>query len=133
LSRDAARRDVWVLAMTDEELRDLVLRALDGLPVTSRSMFGGYGLYLGGAFFAVISEGTLYFRTDDESRADYVSRGMTALQPRYRPRGPKTVDRNFRVPPDVLADEGRLREWALRAASVAQQRPRSRPSRRGDA
>ena len=41
---------------------------------------------------------------------------MQALQPRYRPRGPKTVDRNFEVPADVLADEDALREWALRAA-----------------
>jgi DNA transformation protein len=105
--------------MTDDQLRDLVARALADFPFTSRRMFGGHGLYLDGAFFGVISDGKLYFRTADESRADYVSRGMRALQPRYRPRGRKTVDRNFEVPPDVLADAVALREWALPAARTA--------------
>jgi hypothetical protein len=41
---------------------------------------------------------------------------MPTLQPRYRPRGPKTVDRNFQVPPDVIADADLLRHWAIRAS-----------------
>jgi DNA transformation protein len=102
--------------MSDADLRDLLLVALDGLPVRSRRLFGGYGFYLDERFFAVISEGKLYFRTDDDSRATYTRRGMPALQPRHRPRGPKTVDRNFEVPEDVRDDAGALREWALRAA-----------------
>jgi DNA transformation protein len=102
--------------MTNDDLRAAVLDALAPLPVTARRLFGGYGLYLEGAFFGVISEGRLYFRTDDGSRADYVARGMRALQPKHRPRGPKTVDRNFEVPPDVLADAATLHAWALRAA-----------------
>lgn len=95
-----------------------MLEGLQPLPVTARAMFGGYGLYLEGAFFGVIDEGRLYFRTDDDSRPDYVDRGMTALQPKHRPRGPKTVDRNFEVPPDVMADASTLRSWALRAANA---------------
>ncbi len=80
-------------------------------------MFGGRGLYLDGTFFGVIFNGKLYFRTDDESRPEYVARGMPALQPPpHRPRGPKTVDRNFEVPPEVLADGRMLKEWALPAA-----------------
>jgi DNA transformation protein len=104
--------------MSDDDLRDLLVAALDGLPVRSRRLFGGYGFYLDDRFFAVISEGRLYFRTDDDSRAPYVERGMSPLQPRYRPRGPKTVDRNFEVPAGVRNDAGALREWALRAAAT---------------
>jgi DNA transformation protein len=81
-------------------------------------MFGGYGLYLEGRFFGVISDGVLYFRTDDDSRPAYVARGSRPLQPKHRPRGPKTVDRNFRVPEEVLADIDVLREWATRAAAA---------------
>lgn len=102
--------------MTDEELRDRVVGALGDLPVRSRRLFGGYGLYLQDKFFAVISDGNLYFRTDEASRPAYTQLGMQALQPRHRPRGPKTVDRNFRVPNAILNDAGQLREWALRAA-----------------
>jgi DNA transformation protein len=102
----------------DTHLRDRLLEALDGLPVRARAMFGGYGFYMEDAFFAVVSDGRLYFRTDDESREAYRARGMQALQPRHRPRGKRTVDRNFEVPPDVLDDATLLREWAMRAAGA---------------
>jgi DNA transformation protein len=104
--------------MTNEDLLRLVLQHLEPLPVTARSMFGGKGLYFDGKFFGVIFDGVLYFRTDDESRAAYSERGMAAYQPKHRPRGPKTVDRNFEVPPDILADPALLKEWALRAAQA---------------
>jgi DNA transformation protein len=105
--------------MTDAELAALVRERLEPLPATGRAMFGGRGLYLDGTFFGVIFDGKLYFRTDDESRPEYVKRGMPALQPPpHRPRGPKTVDRNFEVPPNVLADARLLKEWALRAAAA---------------
>ena len=67
--------------MSNEELRDAVLEALVPLPVTARRLFGGYGLYFEDAFFGVISDGRLYFRTDGESRGAYLDRGMPALQP----------------------------------------------------
>ncbi|MEX2246749.1 MAG: TfoX/Sxy family protein [Dehalococcoidia bacterium] len=101
-----------------EDLRERVLDALAPLPVRSRRLFGGLGFYLEDRFFAVIFDGVLYFRTDDETRPAYVQRGMPPLQPRHRPRGPRTVDRHFEVPPGVLADPTLLREWALRASSV---------------
>jgi DNA transformation protein len=104
--------------MADEPLTEHVLQQLDPLPVTVRRMFGMDGLYLGERFFAVVSDGRLYFRTDDESRAEYVERGMQPLQAKFRPRGPKTVDRHFEVPPDILEDAALLQAWAMRAAAV---------------
>lgn len=105
--------------MTTEEAKDNVVRGLVPLPVRARKMFGGYGLYLEDQFFGVISDGRVYFRTDAASRADYVARGMGAFQPPMRPRGPKTVGRNFEVPGDVLLSDDLLREWSLRAASAS--------------
>jgi DNA transformation protein len=90
-------------------------------------MFGGFGLYLDGRFFAVISDGVLYFRTDDATRERYLARDMEPLQPKFRPRGPKTVDRHFAVPEDVFADDDTLREWALCAAATC---PTKRPRKR---
>jgi TfoX/Sxy family transcriptional regulator of competence genes len=101
-----------------EELTAFILGKLDPLPVTVRRMFGMDGLYLGGTFFGVVSDGRLYFRTDDESRADCLERGMQPLQPKFRRRGPKTVDRHFEVPQDVIEDAALLNEWAARAAAV---------------
>jgi DNA transformation protein len=104
--------------MTNEELRDHVMERLAPLPLSVRGMFGGLGLYLEDAFFGMISDGRLYFRTDDDSRPDYLAQGMGALQPRWRPRGPKTIDRNSEVPVSVLRDPETLRAWALRAATA---------------
>jgi DNA transformation protein len=103
--------------VTDAEVRDQLLAALEPLGLRVRPMFGGYGLWLGDRYFGVINGGHAWFRTDASSRSDYVKRGMPAFQPANRPRGPKTVDRNFRVPDEVVADSDLLTAWALRAAA----------------
>lgn len=40
-------------------------------PIKSRAMFGGYGIYFKEVIFAVIAEGELYFRIDDETQSSY--------------------------------------------------------------
>ena len=101
-----------------DALRDDVVRRLEPLPVTTRRLFGGWGLYMEGRFFGVISDGRVYFRTDDVSRKRYLGLGSAALQPKFRTRGKRTVDRNFEVPSAVFADRRRLRRWAIRAAQA---------------
>lgn len=104
--------------MADDSLRDQIVDALAHTGVRSRAMFGGYGLYLGDKFFGLINDGHVFFRTDEFSRPEYVSRGMPPFQPNNRPVGPKTVARNFQVPDEVLADAELLVEWALRATEA---------------
>lgn len=86
--------------------------------VWSRAMFGGHGLYAGDKFFGLVNHGRVYFRTDEESRPDYVSRGMPPFQPNNRPIGPKTSAHNFEVPPEVLADPETVLAWAVRATQA---------------
>jgi DNA transformation protein len=105
---------------------ETLLARLKPLPVRIRAMFGGRGLYLEGGFFGLIYDGKVYFRTDAESRHDYLARGMTAFQPPGRPPGPRTVGRNFEVPADVLDDAALLRAWALRAVEAYGREPGSR-------
>ncbi len=102
----------------EDELVALVVERLEPLPITTRGMFGGRGLFLDGGFFGIVIDGKLYFRTDEESRPDYRERGMSAFKPKHRPRGPKTVDRNFEVPSDVLSSDKLLKQWALRASQA---------------
>lgn len=97
---------------------DALVARLQPLPVSTRRMFGGWGLWLEGRFFGVVDDGVVYFRTDADSRVHYVERGSRALQPAFRTRGPKTIDRNFEVPAEVMADDVLLREWAIRAAAA---------------
>ena len=104
--------------MDDAAIRDRVVGLLSPYSVTSRPLFGGQGLYAESRFFGFISQGQLWFRTDEANRPDFLERGMPAFQPANRPRGPKTVDRNFRVPDDVLADDDELVRWAIRAMAT---------------
>ena len=106
----------------DREIADAILDRLAPLPVTLRSLFGLVGFYLSGQYFGFVNDGAIYFRTDEESKPAYVERGMRTFQPKSRPRGPKTVDRNFTVPKDVVEDEELLKEWAIRAAQAARSR-----------
>ncbi len=104
--------------MTDAELRDHLQATLAPLGLRIRPMFGGYGLWLGDRYFGIIHGGHAWFRTDSASRPGYLARGMPAFQPANRPRGPKTVDRNFRVPDETLAHPDPLTAWALTAAAA---------------
>jgi len=87
------------------------LRELHG--VTCRAMFGGYGLYQGGTFFGIIHEGRLYFKTDDTTRAAYVTRNMKP----FRPNPKQTLKTYYEVPVDVMEDGEQLTTWAARAVS----------------
>lgn len=79
--------------------------------VRSRPMFGGHGLYRDETFFAIVHRGTLYFRTDPDSREEYLARGM---QP-FRPNPKQTLQRYYEVPSEVLEDPETLAQWARRA------------------
>lgn len=98
------------------EYRDWILELLGRAgSVTGRSMFGGYGLYLDGVFFAVIDDDTVYFKVDESTQGEYEAAGMKA----FNPMADEKPMRYYAVPPDVLEDPDRLREWAGRAVAVA--------------
>ena len=68
--------------MKDDSFKEFVLDQLRELPgVTARSMFGGYGIYQGEVFFAIIHQSRLYFKTNDRTRPAYVKKGMKPFRP----------------------------------------------------
>ena len=108
-----------------------VLEQLDGVgEVSARRMFGGYGLYLDGAFFAIISrDNVLYIKVDAATRADYEALGMQQFKPLHY----------YEVPVEVLEDRAQLDVWArkaydvaLRQSAVKAPRTRARGPRRRD-
>jgi DNA transformation protein len=103
----------------DQDFLEFVLDQLSALRrVTSRPMFGCFGLYSGEDFFAIIDEGRLYFCTDESTRAGYRGAGMQAFH---------ALKSYYEVPIDVLEDDVELCTWAR--AAVAVQR-RKKPARR---
>jgi DNA transformation protein and related proteins len=119
------------MAISDGDLA-FVLDQLDGLgELRSRRMFGGVGLYCGDVFFALIDDGTLYLKVDDQTRARYTRR---RLKP-FTPDGMASMS-YYPVPVAVLENAGELLVWAREAVQVAERaaaartRTAPRPTRR---
>ena len=101
--------------MADDGFLEFVLDQLSQLSdVTYRRMFGAYGLYEAGEFFAIVDEGRLYFKIDEESKRAYEEKGMKA----FAPKPDMVLTSYYEVPVDVLEDDGELCEWARRAVAV---------------
>lgn len=99
--------------MAANSFRDFVLEqlaALDGL--RCKRMFGGYGLYSGEAFFGIVFDGRLYFKTYPDTLAEYLEQHASVFAP-----SEKQILKNYReVPVDILEDSERLLLWARKAA-----------------
>src|SRR5213594_2755807 len=119
--------------MADDSFKDFVLDQLGALPeLRAKAMFGGCGLYQGDRFFGILMEGRLYFKTDEQTRAEYVERGMGPFI--YEKARQTMTIHYFEVPPDVLENREHLAAWAKRAIQVAAAPPREarkRPKLRG--
>lgn len=85
--------------------------------VTARRMFGGNGLFKGGLMFGLIADGALYFKVDDDNRADYVAKKSEPFT--YEARGRKVALSYWFVPEDVIEDSDDLRAWAAKAYAAA--------------
>lgn len=104
--------------MADESFKEFVLDQLGSLPeVRARAMFGAHGLYRGEHFFGILDEGRLFFKTDAQSRPDYVGRGMGPFT--YESKGRMMTMSYHEVPPDVLENAPELVAWAQRAIQAA--------------
>ncbi len=104
--------------MADDSFKEFVLDQLAAVPdLRARAMFGAHGLYSGGRFFGILDDGRLFFKTDAQSQADYVARGMGPFT--YELKGRLMTMGYHEVPPDVLEAAPELVAWAERAIKVA--------------
>ncbi|CNL45246.1 TfoX/Sxy family DNA transformation protein [Yersinia aleksiciae] len=85
--------------------------------ITVRSQFGGYGLLANGIMFAVVSEGELYLRANDQVEGLFRARGMTNLV--YAKRGVPILLRYYWVDAFLWRDERTLCNFAQRAYQEA--------------
>lgn len=99
--------------MPADSFRDFVLEqlaALDGL--RCKRMFGGYGLYCGEQFFAIVFDGRLYFKTNPDTLPEFLEYHASVFVP-----SEKQILKNYsEVPIDILEDRERLLVWTKRAA-----------------
>ena len=87
-------------------------------PVQARAMFGGWGLYHQGVFFALIAEEALYIKTDDESRFDFEALGLQPFV--YSMKDGESITMSyFQAPEEALESPEVMAEWARRGYAAA--------------
>lgn len=83
---------------------------------TAKSMFGGFGFYCDGLFFAIYDRQHVYLKADSVTIPEFEARGLPAFRP--FPDKPETM-KYFRAPAEMLEDDDALRHWAGAAIHVA--------------
>ena len=96
-----------------------VLGHIDG--ITSRKMFGGYGIYLDGVIFSIITDdGELRFKVDDSNMAQYEERGSTPfLYTGHKNKKPTTMP-YWLLPEEIMEDREKIEEWVRDSARISQ-------------
>ena len=84
--------------------------------VTSRPMFGGYGVFESGDMFALVSADRLYFKADDSNRSRYEDAGSAQFNPMPY----------WEVPADVMDSDTDLEAWARISIELARAVPKKK-------
>ena len=88
-----------------------------------RSMFGGFGVFLGDTMFALIADDVLYFKVDDQTLADFQEAGS---EPFTYTRGGKDRQMSYYTAPDgTIEDAEAVYPWAERAIGAAKRNRKS--------
>jgi DNA transformation protein len=92
-----------------DSFKDFIVDQLADLRgLTSRAMFGGYGLYQKTKFFGILHKGRLYFKVTATTTSYYKDHGMKP----FRPNAKQTLKSFYEVPVDVIEDPEALTRWA---------------------
>lgn len=112
------------------EFLDYVLDCLSGLEgISSRAMFGGYGIYCEGLVFAIVVDDVLYFKVADNNRKDYEEVGSKPFT--YEAKGATATMSYYELPESVLTDRRELGAWVKKAlAAHAAKSRKSAPKKR---
>jgi DNA transformation protein len=98
------------------EYRDFVLEQLGRVvPVASRAMFGGVGIYADGMIFGLMDDDTTYLKVDDGNRGAFEAAGMGP----FRPFGDSHAMQYYELPAELLEDADALRPWVAGALDAA--------------
>ena len=113
------------LTQSSQAFHDEIMTRLEALGrITSRKMFGGFGIYHEGVMFGLISGTTMYCKVDESLLPDFEVAGSHRHDPMPY----------YSVPEEVLSDLDTFHTWAGRAVAIskasAPMKVRSRKSTR---
>ena len=97
--------------------------------VTAKAMFGGWGLYHEGLFFALIAEDTLYLKVDDDNRGEFESAGLEPFVYVTKD-GERMVMAYRQAPPEALESPPQMTPWARSGYGAALRAKTRKPMRK---
>jgi DNA transformation protein len=113
----------------DDGFLDFLQELLEPLGRTSvRRMFGGHGVYCDGLFIAIVFDGLVYLKVDDDTRADFVAAGSAPFV--YQSADKRIEMSYWQLPEEALDSAEQMRPWAQRAIAAATRKPALAKARR---
>ena len=97
--------------------------------VTAKQMFGGWGLYHEGAFFALIIGDALYLKADDENRGEFEAAGLEPFVYVTKD-GDRIAMSYYQAPPEALENPAAMATWARSAYAAALRAKTRKPARK---
>ncbi len=90
----------------------------------SRRMFGGAGIYSGGQMFALLSsDGALFLKADDDSKAEFKKAGSEPFYYTATGRDRPVAMNYWRLPEAAHDDQELAMEWARKSIAAAKRAP----------
>ncbi len=86
-------------------------------PVRAKAMFGGYGIYRGDIFFAIVVDGTLYIKADDKNRKLFEDKALPRFS--YKRMGKDCFMSYYMAPEEALEDRDELYYWSIKGYEAA--------------
>lgn len=103
------------------EQREYVSHIVDLLqsigPVESKSMFGGFGVFLEGLMFGLVADNELYLKVDAKNRQDFEDLGLQAFG--FVKNGKEFKMSYYQAPEEAMEDGELLSFWAANAYAAA--------------
>jgi DNA transformation protein len=85
--------------------------------ISTKSIFGGIGIFVDERLLGIVMEDKLYLHTDASNLRAYRDRGMPQFKP-YPNAFDLTTD-HHQVPHEIVDDPGQLQEWGRQALAAA--------------
>ena len=79
-------------------------------PITSRAMFGGYGVYFDGLMFGLVADEVLYLKADKMLIPLFEKEGLGPFM--YEKNGRAMPMSYYQVPDDIYDDPDLAKHWA---------------------
>ena len=70
-------------------------------PITTRKMFGGYGIYHEGLMFGLVADDSLYLKAGQETKQEFIDKDLPAFE---YDKGNKKVQMSFYLAPEDIYD-----------------------------